>query len=275
MLFYKSPIHCASGSALSPLRIPVVAIGPDHEPVLRRFAISHPCTVCCRQTVMWCSRCQRAWYCSQEHLQSVSHPLPVSLVTIMTLIPACRTGRVTEESALPIPDVLSVPQMVIQTPPPAPEPMTVSAIFFQPNQGVHFSTRARVPRWFQTTTSRRFLERPQIISINCHRHASLTRARALPPRQRLLPDSVPGSMVLTQVLTASLSASRCISSSVLWLSRAARPQIAPYIALLRVQLRAMARSGRCSQIHGSRRQSYSDAGTNDLPALSAYFLSFE
>ncbi|KIK33790.1 hypothetical protein CY34DRAFT_789279 [Suillus luteus UH-Slu-Lm8-n1] len=32
--------------------------------------ISHPCTVCCRPTSMWCSCCQSAWYCTPEHLQS-------------------------------------------------------------------------------------------------------------------------------------------------------------------------------------------------------------
>ena len=34
--------------------------------------INHPCTVCCRPTSMWCSRCQTAWYCSPDHLQNVS-----------------------------------------------------------------------------------------------------------------------------------------------------------------------------------------------------------
>ncbi|KZS94613.1 hypothetical protein SISNIDRAFT_453563 [Sistotremastrum niveocremeum HHB9708] len=31
--------------------------------------ISYPCDVCHRPTSMWCSRCQRAWYCCEEHLQ--------------------------------------------------------------------------------------------------------------------------------------------------------------------------------------------------------------
>src|SRR5579863_9231174 len=33
--------------------------------------INHPCLVCYRSTSMWCSRCQNAWYCTPEHLQSV------------------------------------------------------------------------------------------------------------------------------------------------------------------------------------------------------------
>ena len=35
--------------------------------------ISHPCAVCGRSTSMWCSRCQRSWYCSPEHLREVSN----------------------------------------------------------------------------------------------------------------------------------------------------------------------------------------------------------
>ena len=34
--------------------------------------INHPCMVCFKSTSMWCSRCQNVWYCSPEHLQSVS-----------------------------------------------------------------------------------------------------------------------------------------------------------------------------------------------------------
>ena len=34
--------------------------------------INHPCTLCGRATSMWCSRCQSAWYCSPEHIHSVS-----------------------------------------------------------------------------------------------------------------------------------------------------------------------------------------------------------
>lgn len=33
--------------------------------------VSHPCALCCSPTSMWCSRCQNAWYCCAEHLQSV------------------------------------------------------------------------------------------------------------------------------------------------------------------------------------------------------------
>ncbi|KAI6167329.1 hypothetical protein EDD17DRAFT_1034626 [Pisolithus thermaeus] len=32
--------------------------------------INHPCTLCCRPTSVWCSRCQNAWYCMPEHLQT-------------------------------------------------------------------------------------------------------------------------------------------------------------------------------------------------------------
>ncbi|KIM53402.1 hypothetical protein SCLCIDRAFT_17926 [Scleroderma citrinum Foug A] len=32
--------------------------------------LNRPCTLCCRSTSMWCSHCQNAWYCTQEHLRS-------------------------------------------------------------------------------------------------------------------------------------------------------------------------------------------------------------
>ena len=32
-----------------------------------------PCAVCSQLTTNWCSRCQNCFYCSPQHLQSVSH----------------------------------------------------------------------------------------------------------------------------------------------------------------------------------------------------------
>ena len=33
--------------------------------------INKPCLLCGKTTAMWCGRCQNAWYCSPDHLQSV------------------------------------------------------------------------------------------------------------------------------------------------------------------------------------------------------------
>lgn len=59
--------------------------------------ISHPCAVCCQPTSMWCSRCQNAWYCSPEHLNSVCATLRL-MTLALTLISLLRTGRVTDVS---------------------------------------------------------------------------------------------------------------------------------------------------------------------------------
>lgn len=34
--------------------------------------INHLCTLCCQPTSMWYSHCQSAWYCSPEHIYSLS-----------------------------------------------------------------------------------------------------------------------------------------------------------------------------------------------------------
>ncbi|KAG6332512.1 hypothetical protein ID866_6574 [Astraeus odoratus] len=75
--------------------------------------INHPCTLCCRPTSMWCSRCQNAWYCTPEHLQS-------------------DWPRHRREC---IPATHAQNYNIIATPPPAEQQMiTVSAILFSPEE---------------------------------------------------------------------------------------------------------------------------------------------
>ncbi|EJD07663.1 uncharacterized protein FOMMEDRAFT_101026 [Fomitiporia mediterranea MF3/22] len=195
--------------------------------------IHHPCTVCCRPTTMWCSRCQFAWYCSPEHLSS-DWP---------------RHRR--ECVATPM---QQSSQLVIQTPPAAPEVMTVSAILFVPNQ-----------------------ERPQIINVNCQLtrkpHSSSCPA---PLVGDYFQESQPQALVLTQGLNGeplrfplhifycpmSLQRGSPVNRAIYRITSgaAARQWPGPVVVL---------------KFNGSRRQSYSDASTNDLPALSAYFLAFK
>lgn len=192
--------------------------------------IHHPCTVCCRPTSMWCSRCQLAWYCSPEHLQN-DWP---------------RHRR----------ECMASPNqhMVIQTPPAAPEMMQVSAILFNPSE-----------------------ERSQIINVNCQ----LTRrpnssSCPTPLVDSFFQESQPASLVLTQGLNGeplrfplhifycplSLQRGQPVNRAIYRITSgaAARNWPGPVVVL---------------KFNGSRRQSYTDASTNDLPALSAYFLAFK
>ncbi|KAI6044434.1 hypothetical protein EDC04DRAFT_3106200 [Pisolithus marmoratus] len=75
-------------------------------------AINHPCTLCCRPTSMWCSRCQNAWYCTPEHLQ--------------TDWPRHRREC--------IPTTHAQNYSMIATPPNEQQMITVSAILFEPEE---------------------------------------------------------------------------------------------------------------------------------------------
>ncbi|KAL5492492.1 hypothetical protein ACEPAI_3939 [Sanghuangporus weigelae] len=195
--------------------------------------IHHPCTVCCRPTTMWCSRCQFAWYCSPEHLSSDW--------------PRHRRECVATS-------VQSPSQLVIQTPPAAPEVMTVSAILFVPNQ-----------------------ERPQIINVNCQ----LTRkphsnSCPTPLVNDYFQEAQPQSLVLTQGLNGEpLRFPLHIFYCPIALQRGTPVNRAIYRITSGAAARQWPGPVVVLKFNGSRRQSYSDASTNDLPALSAYFLAFK
>ncbi|TDL24004.1 hypothetical protein BD410DRAFT_746042 [Rickenella mellea] len=195
--------------------------------------IHHPCTLCCRPTSMWCSRCQNAWYCSPEHLQS-------------------DWPRHRKECLAPTPPPSHV---TIQTPPPAiPEIIAVSAILFVPNQ-----------------------ERPQIVSVNCQPTRSAQPGSCPSPMIRdFFLESQPQSIVLTQGLNSEplrfpLHLFYCPIS----LSRGSPVNRAIYRITSGAAAKAWSGPVLVLKFNGSRRQNYSDAGTNDLPALSAYFLAYK
>lgn len=163
--------------------------------------------------------------------------------------------------------------LVIQTPPAAPEVMTVSAILFQPNQGMPRSSFCISIISSHVCAT----ERPQIITVNCQ----LTRkphsgSCPTPLVGDYFSEAQPQALVLTQGLNGeplrfplhifycpiALQRGTPVNRSIFRITSgaAARQWPGPVVVL---------------KFNGSRRQSYSDASTNDLPALSAYFLAFK
>ncbi|KAA1468911.1 hypothetical protein DENSPDRAFT_857606 [Dentipellis sp. KUC8613] len=196
--------------------------------------INHPCTVCYKPTSMWCSRCQNAWYCTPEHLQSDW--------------PRHRRECVAAPAH-------QHPHNVIATPPPAqPQNITVSAILFAPED-----------------------DRPRIVPVDCQPTQSPSQGICPSPLiQNMFPSGQANSVVLTQGLNGeplrfplhlfycpiSLSSGSPINRAIYRITSgaAAKAWSGPVVVL---------------KFNGSRRQGYSDAGSNDLPALSAYFLAYK
>ncbi|KAJ7249545.1 hypothetical protein B0H12DRAFT_1019650 [Mycena haematopus] len=192
---------------------------------------NHPCAVCGRETSLWCSRCQNAWYCSPDHMRndwqhhrSNCHPPP------------------------------AYGSNMIATPPPAQtEYISVEAILFLAEE-----------------------DRPRIITVKCR--PPLRPSHGVCPLPLLQPyfDVQPDNVVLTQGLNGeplrfplhifysptALARASPINRSIYHITSgaASKPWYGNVIAL---------------KFNGARRQGYTDAGSNDLPALSAYFLSYQ
>ncbi|KAH9943817.1 hypothetical protein B0H21DRAFT_695102 [Amylocystis lapponica] len=195
--------------------------------------ISHPCTVCCQPTTMWCSRCQNAWYCSPDHLQSDWSRHRRECVAI----------NASQQSNM------------IATPPPVQQQLiTVSAILFTPED-----------------------DHSRIVPVQCRPQGSNSQGICpMPLVQNLFTESVPSTIILTQGLNGeplrfplhiwycptSLQRGSPVNRAIYRITSgaAAKPWCGPVIVL---------------KFNGSRRQGYADAGSNDLPALSAYFLAYK
>ncbi|KAF8159837.1 hypothetical protein B0H34DRAFT_419742 [Crassisporium funariophilum] len=198
--------------------------------------INHPCMLCCQPTSMWCSRCQSAWYCSPEHIHS-DWPRHRK-----ECVPAMSSSN-------------SYNVNMIATPPPAePQFVTVSAILFSPEE-----------------------ERPRIITVRCKPSPKASQGMCpIPMLDSHFDDNQVQSIVLTQGLNGEplrfplhlwyapllLQNGKPVNRSIFHITSGAaeKPWCGPVVVL---------------KFNGSRRQGYSDAGPNDLPALSAYFLSYK
>jgi len=199
--------------------------------------INHPCTLCCRPTSMWCSRCQSAWYCSPDHLHN---DWPRHRKECIPAMNAPSNGYNVN---------------MIATPPPAePQYITVSAILFAPEE-----------------------ERPRIISISCRpSHKPSQGMCPIPLVNPHFPDGHAESIVLTQ----GLNGEPLRFPLHLWYSPTALSKSSPINRAIYHITSGAAAKPWCGTVivlkfNGSRRQGYSDGGSNDLPALSAYFLAYK
>ncbi|KAE9399181.1 hypothetical protein BT96DRAFT_965715 [Gymnopus androsaceus JB14] len=199
-------------------------------------AINQACTLCGNPTSMWCSRCQSAWYCCPEHLQSdwARHRL---------------------ECVKPQPTASYASTNMIATPPPAePQYISVTAILFSPE----------ADRW--TTTQ-----------VHCRPTSRSTHGQCpIPILNMFFHDGLTEGIVLTQ----GLNGENLRFPLHLWYSPTALQRNAPVNRSIFNITCGSASKAWCGTVvvlkfNGSRRQGYTDASPNDLPALSAYFLAYK
>ncbi len=122
-----------------------------------------------------------------------------------------------------------------------------------------------------------FTERSRVISVQCRPQGTVSQGICpMPMVQEYFPESNPHTIILTQGLNGealrfplhiwycpvALQRRGPINRAVQRITSgaAAKPWCGPVVVL---------------KFNGSRRQGYSDAGNNDLPALSAYFLAYK
>jgi hypothetical protein len=199
--------------------------------------LNHPCLVCGHQTAMWCSRCQGAWYCCPEHLQSDW--------------PRHRRECV---PAPPPTNEVQYNNMIVTPPPVEMQCIDVSAILFAPEE-----------------------ERPRMISVTCRPSSKPSHGMCPAPLvQPHFHDGLAEGIVLTQ----GLNGEPLRFPLHLWYSPTALSNGAPVNRAIYHITSGAAPKAWCGPVvvlkyNGSRRQGYTDAGSNDLPALSAYFLNYK
>lgn len=120
-------------------------------------------------------------------------------------------------------------------------------------------------------------ERPQIITINCRPSHKPSQGMCPTP---LVQDYFPDRQCEPIVLTQGLNAEALRFPLHLWYSPTALQKNSPvnraiYNITSGAAARAWAGTVVVLKFNGSRRQGYADAGSNDLPALSAYFLAYK
>lgn len=156
---------------------------------------------------------------------------------------------------------------MIATPPPAePQYISVEAILFLADEGTsrRSTLHSRLPR----------PDRPRIVTVRCRPPQRPSHGVCPLPLLQPYFDAPPENVVLPQGLNGeplrfplhifysatALNRGSPINRSIYHITSgaAAKPWYGNVIAL---------------KFNGARRQGYTDAGSNDLPALSAYFLS--
>ncbi|OSX64144.1 hypothetical protein POSPLADRAFT_1045259 [Postia placenta MAD-698-R-SB12] len=190
------------------------------------------CLVCRQSTNMWCSRCQRAWYCSPEHLQS---DWPRHRLECVSIDPSQAHS--------------------ISTPPSAQQGLiSVMAILFAPEE-----------------------DRSRMITVPCRPQGTASQGICpLPLVHDYFKEGTPNTIILTQ----GLNGEPLRFPLHIWYCPKALQRGSPVNrAIHRITSGAAAKpwcgTAIVLKFNGSRRQGYADAGTNDLAALSAYFLAYK
>ncbi|KAJ3862586.1 MAG: hypothetical protein NXY57DRAFT_1008487 [Lentinula lateritia] len=200
-------------------------------------SINQACTLCGNPCAMWCSRCQNTWYCCPEHLQT---DWPRHRRDCISVSHNTTSGYSSN---------------MIATPPPAePQYITVTAILFAPE----------ADRW--TTTQVHCRPTPRSSNGIC----------PIPILQMFFPDGLTEGIVLTQ----GLNGENLRFPLHLWYSPTALQRSSPVNRSIYNITCGSASKAWCGPVvvlkfNGSRRQGYTDASPNDLPALSAYFLAYK
>ncbi|KAJ3506910.1 hypothetical protein NMY22_g17097 [Coprinellus aureogranulatus] len=197
--------------------------------------INYPCAVCGQPTSQWCSRCQNVWYCSPEH----------SRVDWAAHRVYCFPAPASSNATYSV--------NMIATPPPAePELITVNALYFNPAE-----------------------ERSEVVTVECM------------PSQKygtcpipLLKGYFPAGPPKSHVLKEGLNGESLRFPLHLWYCPDSLQKGAPVNRSIHRITSNFARKQWCGpaivlKFSGSRRQGYMDAGSNDLPALSAFFINYE
>jgi len=237
--------------------------------------INHPCLVCHNPTSKWCSRCEAAWYCTEDHLKAVRHDLRSYASCIDKYqSPKDWPRHRLECNARASPSAPSRANMIATPPPAEPQIITVQGIYFNPQEGAALPQFIDIFRPHQNSPT----ERPTPIKVICQPppHPKAQGACPSPDISQYFPNGVYEQIVLTQGLggdplrfplqlfycptdiKAGLNPNRSIAH--ITSGAALRAWCGPVVVM---------------KFNGSRKQAYTDAGGNDLPALSAYFLAYK
>ncbi|TRM65386.1 hypothetical protein BD626DRAFT_398839 [Schizophyllum amplum] len=193
------------------------------------------CLVCAQPTSMWCGRCHSAWYCAPQH----SH----------------RDWPRHKEECIPL-DYQAIYNATLPSEPvvagsSADIPVDVQAILFLPEE-----------------------ERPRTIFVRCN--GTYRASCPIPLLSEYFPNEDPDSILLTH----GLNGETLRYPLHIWYSPNSLAKAAPVNRAIHHITAGGAPRSWCGTVvafkfNGSRRHGYADAGPNDLPALSAYFLAHE
>ncbi|KIY52969.1 hypothetical protein FISHEDRAFT_34435 [Fistulina hepatica ATCC 64428] len=197
-----------------------------------------PCAVCGLPTSLWCSRCRNAYYCSNEHLQS-------DWPTHRKVCQEVDQAATSTDARMVAPSTSSA------------STLQINALLFAPEE-----------------------DRPRLVSVaftpGFQRSKNGDLTGPVPVINPWFPRDTPQSIVLTK----GVSGDTLRYPLELWfLPTALRDKKPTNRAVAHITAGAAAKPWYGSvlvlKFNGTRRSAYADAGPNDIPALSAYFLAYK